>query len=179
MGGTRWPRPGFPARSSSRRFPAPCTAAACCSSTRTGSCCSYTTPTARAGPPQRWWAPGGLLEGGEAPEQAARREVLEETGVLLDGPLVPVGVDFLPPAEDWPPVSTYFFSTGPLTWEQVASVTLSEAHDEPRFRELADWNDQVSATIHARLTGLVTAFATESQVVLHCGRRAAHHLETE
>ncbi|MEV7783546.1 NUDIX hydrolase [Kitasatospora sp. NPDC088351] len=131
---------------------------------------SYSAGRAAKGWPQRWWAPGGLLEDGEAPEQAARREVLEETGLKLDGPLCPVGVDFLPPAEGWPPVSTYFFSTGPLTWEQADSVTLSEAHDEHRFLQLADWEDEVSATMHARLTALVTVFATERQVVLHCGR---------
>ncbi|WP_405008318.1 NUDIX hydrolase [Kitasatospora purpeofusca] len=131
---------------------------------------SYNEGRAAKGWPQRWWAPGGLLEDGEAPEEAARREVLEETGVLLDDPLVPIGVDFLPPAEDWPPVSTYFFSTRPFTREQVASVTLSEAHDEHRFLQLADWETEVSATMYARLTALVAAFATDSQVVLHCGR---------
>ncbi|MFJ3793476.1 NUDIX domain-containing protein [Kitasatospora sp. NPDC090091] len=131
---------------------------------------SFSAGRAAKGWPQRWWAPGGLLEAGEAPEQAARREVLEETGLRLDGPLCPVGVDFLSPAEGWPPVSTYFFSTGPLTRGQADAVTLSEEHDEHRFLSLAAWEDEVSATMHARLTALVTAFATGRQVVLHCGR---------
>ncbi|MGW2539912.1 NUDIX hydrolase [Kitasatospora sp. NPDC001574] len=131
---------------------------------------SYHPGRAANGWPQRWWTPGGLLDAGETPEQAARRETLEETTLNLDGPLRPVGVDFSPPAEGWPPVSTYYFTTRPLTWEQAASVTPSEAHDEHRFRELADWKDKVSATTHARLTALVTAVTTDSQVVLHCGR---------
>lgn len=38
-----------------------------------------------------WWiTPGGGVEQGESLEQAARREVLEETGHVLDGDLGPV-----------------------------------------------------------------------------------------
>ena len=33
-----------------------------------------------------WQLPGGWIEPGESPEQAARREVLEETGLRLLGP---------------------------------------------------------------------------------------------
>ncbi|MFJ1753358.1 NUDIX domain-containing protein [Kitasatospora sp. NPDC088134] len=131
---------------------------------------SYSAGRTAKGWPQRWWAPGGLLDAGEIPEQAARREVAEETGLDLEGVLRPVGVDFLPPAEGWPPVSTYFFSTWPLTREQADSVVLSEAHDQHRFLELADWEREVSATMYARLTALVLAVETGRQVVLHCGR---------
>ena len=37
--------------------------------------------------PNTWAFPGGGLEGEETPEQAARREVQEETGLVYDGPL--------------------------------------------------------------------------------------------
>jgi len=37
-----------------------------------------------------WGFPGGHLEFGETPEEAARREVLEETGLQVDG-IKPVG----------------------------------------------------------------------------------------
>jgi 8-oxo-dGTP pyrophosphatase MutT (NUDIX family) len=34
--------------------------------------------------PNQWTVPGGRVEPGEAPEVAARREVLEETGLVVD-----------------------------------------------------------------------------------------------
>ncbi|WP_329106541.1 NUDIX hydrolase [Micromonospora sp. NBC_01699] len=37
--------------------------------------------------PNLWGIPGGLVEPGETPEQAAHRELLEETGLRVDGGL--------------------------------------------------------------------------------------------
>jgi 8-oxo-dGTP diphosphatase len=34
--------------------------------------------------PNQWTVPGGMVEPGESPEVAARREVLEETGLVVD-----------------------------------------------------------------------------------------------
>ena len=42
-----------------------------------------------------WSLPSGFMEYGETPEETARRETLEETGLLVDGPLVALGhVDY-------------------------------------------------------------------------------------
>jgi 8-oxo-dGTP diphosphatase len=40
----------------------------------------------------QWYVPGGAAEAGETPEEAARRELLEESGLTIDGELELVGV---------------------------------------------------------------------------------------
>jgi 8-oxo-dGTP diphosphatase len=46
--------------------------------------------------PDKWSLVGGHVEDGETPEQAARREVLEESAIAVDGPLTTVFEGLLP-----------------------------------------------------------------------------------
>jgi 8-oxo-dGTP pyrophosphatase MutT (NUDIX family) len=76
--------------------------------------------------PRTWGFPGGHLEPGETPEQAARREALEETGHAYEGPLLQIGDDgqfvtFLARIDEQFPVTLCDESTG-YTWADAGSL---------------------------------------------------------
>jgi ADP-ribose pyrophosphatase len=90
-----------------------------------------------------WEFPAGTLEPGESPETAARRELLEETGMVADD-LVPLGA--LQPDTGRMDVHAYGFfarvsrSPEPVSLEpglDMRLVTMTELRDMIRKREFA------------------------------------------
>ena len=62
-----------------------------------------------------WALPGGFVDEGEKPDEAARRELAEETGLIWEGPLVSVGA-FADPGRDprgWTVSAAFLADVGP------------------------------------------------------------------
>ncbi|MFK0160732.1 NUDIX hydrolase [Streptomyces sp. NPDC090499] len=96
----------------------------------------------RYGPGQpvagEWWLPGGMLDHGEDPLTAARREMLEETGIVLGPALRLLGIDHRADVDGTGPVLDCYFDGGILP--EGTAVRLSDEHDRHALislRELA------------------------------------------
>jgi len=77
--------------------------------------------------PLKWDLPGGVYEIGESPEEGARREILEETGLQVTGlrPLTLVGEE----RRDGKRVVTVAYRAA----GEADEITLSFEHDEYRW----------------------------------------------
>ena len=81
----------------------------------------------------QWFLPGGLVERGELPEAGARRELMEEAGVEIDGELELVGCY---------PMHVYGYDMMQLSYRgaisDVGPVVISHEHDGARWVKAAD-----------------------------------------
>jgi 8-oxo-dGTP diphosphatase len=95
----------------------------------------------------QWFLPGGFVEHGELPEQGARRELLEESGVRIDGELEIIGCY---------PMVVYGHDTLQVSYRgRVADgdVTLSHEHDGARWVKASDMRELLTDEMIAELAG--------------------------
>ncbi|MET8944399.1 NUDIX hydrolase [Streptomyces sp. NPDC004542] len=114
-----------------------------------------------------WWLPGGMVDHGEDPWAAARRETREETGIELGPSPVLIGIDHRVDVLGTGPVLDCFVHGGTL--DDEALVRLSAEHDGHGLFTV----DELAGTpLSARLTTLValhTAALSRTVVCLREG----------
>lgn len=116
-----------------------------------------------------WWLPGGMLDHGEDPWAAARREMREETGIEL-GP-VPrlIGMDHRVDVLGTGPVLDCFFYGGTLPGGSHTTVRLSVEHDRHGWFAPADLPGTRLAAGARTLTALHEAALSATVVCLREG----------
>jgi 8-oxo-dGTP pyrophosphatase MutT (NUDIX family) len=79
--------------------------------------------------PGRWTCPGGRIEAGESSEQAAIREVFEETKILITPDTLTLPKAFYL-NNDWGQYELHAFA---VEFDHVPEVVLNEEHDQFRW----------------------------------------------
>ncbi|CAM5626647.1 NUDIX hydrolase [Streptomyces purpurascens] len=114
-----------------------------------------------------WGLPGGMLDHGEDPVGAARRELYEETGILLDRDPRLIGYDHRADVKGTGPVIDFYFHGGRLP--AGLSVTRSAEHDDDGLFALGDLESTPLTNQLPTLTALHTAALTGTAVSLREG----------
>ncbi|GAA2431943.1 NUDIX hydrolase [Streptomyces glaucus] len=115
-----------------------------------------------------WGLPGGMLDHGEDPLTAARRELYEETGIVLDRAPRLIGYDHRADVKGTGPVLDFYFHGGTLTGRQ--SVRRSPEHDADGLFPLPEARALRLAAHPDALTALHTAARSGTVVCLREGK---------
>lgn len=104
-----------------------------------------------------WEIPGGMVETGESPHEAAAREIAEELGIDR-----PIGrllcVDWVPPRDPKTDGLMFLFDGGRLESDEVAAIVLrSEELSEHRFVNVDVLDDFLPAHMARRVVATMTA----------------------
>ena len=96
----------------------------------------------------QWFLPGGMVEPGELPEDGARRELLEESGLEIDGELEIVGCY---------PMRVYGFDTLQISYrgrlEDGADAVISHEHDGARWAKASDMRALLTDEVVEQISG--------------------------
>ncbi|CAM5472864.1 MULTISPECIES: NUDIX hydrolase [Streptomyces] len=115
-----------------------------------------------------WWLPGGMLDPGEDPWTAARREALEETGVDIGNEARLIGIDHRADVLGTGPVLDCYFDGGVL--DGTERIRLSPEHDRYAFLTLDELTEPTLTVHRPILTALHAAARSGSVVCLREGR---------
>jgi RimJ/RimL family protein N-acetyltransferase/8-oxo-dGTP pyrophosphatase MutT (NUDIX family) len=117
-----------------------------------------------------WDLPGGVVEPGESPHDAVRREVEEELGVSLL-PQRLLAVDWLPPWAGWDDACLLVFDLGTVTPALVEQMVF-----EPREIAAVHWCSPSDSALHTRpptadrIGSALAAAAGGDTYFLHAGQ---------
>ncbi|AOR35830.1 NUDIX hydrolase [Streptomyces fodineus] len=114
-----------------------------------------------------WWLPGGMLDHGEDPWSAARREMHEETGIEIGREPLLLGIDHRVDVLGTGPVLDCYFHGGTLT--EDTRVRLSAEHDRHGLFTLDELDGLRLTARRATLTALHAAARAGSVLYLREG----------
>lgn len=115
-----------------------------------------------------WWLPGGMLDHGEDPWTAARREALEETGLDIGEEPRLIGIDHRVDVLGTGPVLDCYFHGGTVAASD--RVRLSTEHDRYAFLTLDELTEPTLTVHRPILTALHSAARNGGVVCLREGR---------
>jgi 8-oxo-dGTP diphosphatase len=117
-----------------------------------------------------WLVPGGVVDAGESPHAACRREVKEETGLRLPQERI-LAVDWTPQDQDWPEGVFFVYDGGTLSEADIASIVVQDGElDGFRFAACDEIGSLVDPPLARRIESAFLALRSGSVLSLEHGK---------